>query len=122
MVVIAGIGFGILVAGWSGLDMRLPGGLPLGNAVAALILILPAWAALLLSRPAHFSRRLSAAALTLAILWLPASIGLAGNPELNFGESTGTLWFVFSVIAFLASFIALLLSLANVLLSRRGRA
>jgi hypothetical protein len=111
---------GLLMSGWSGLEMRLPGGLPAGNALSAAALILPAGAGLLLSRRGSWPRTVSVAALVLALLWLPVSVALAGNLDLNFTESTGPAWFAFSALVLVASFGALLAAFASTVLRRKG--
>lgn len=108
----------LLGSGWTGLENLLPGGLPVGNALSALAMIFAAGAAVLFSIAGSRVRGFSRAALLVAVLWLPASIALAGNLELNFRESTATAWFAFTVLAFVASFGALLVALATSLMRR----
>lgn len=94
---LAGAGVGALLSGPPWLARSLPGGLPLGNALAAAVLIAPALAALALARPGSALRTASAAALLLAALWLPLSIALAGNVALNFAAGRGTAWLVLTL-------------------------
>lgn len=122
LALLALFGIGLLASGWSGLEARLPGGLPLGNVVSAASLIFAAASASLLSARGTRIRMLSSAALALAVLWLPISIALAGNLDLNFGDSTGPAWFAFTALATLASFGSLLIAFVSFLRSRRGRA
>ncbi len=82
-------------AGW--LESTLPGGLPAGNVLAALALCAPAAAAALIARYGSLARRLAVAALVLALAWMPASLLLAGNPELNFGGRRGGAWLALSL-------------------------
>ena len=82
----------LLVSGADALEARLPGGLPLGNAVSAAALVLAAWAALRLAAKGSRLRGIALCALVLSALWLPASILLAGNLELNFAGRAGRAW------------------------------
>jgi hypothetical protein len=94
----------LLVSGADALEARLPGGLPLGNAVSAAALVLAAWAALRLAAKGSRLRGIALCALVLSALWLPASILLAGNLELNFAGRAGRAWTVLTAIATLAAF------------------
>jgi hypothetical protein len=120
LAVLSIVALGALVLGSERLEARLPGGLPLGNAVAAASVIFAAAAATLMSRAGTVLRVLALAALVLALIWLPASIVLAGNLDLNFGRSSGGIWLAGSAVIFLASYGALLLALASSL-RRRNR-
>lgn len=102
----------LLASGWDGLEATLPGGLPLGNAVSAASLVLGAWAAFRLSAPGSWVRRFAAFALAVALSWLPLSIALAGNLELNFSGSTGAPWLAFTAFAAIAAFGSLLAAVA----------
>src|SRR5262245_56287162 len=79
MIALAFLGVVLLVAGWGGLEARLPGGLPIGNALSALSMILAAGAAVVLGDRGTWVRRYAITALALATAWLPVSIALAGN-------------------------------------------
>jgi hypothetical protein len=118
LAVLSIVALGALVLGSERLEAGLPGGLPLGNAVAAASVIFAAGAATLMSRAGTMLRGLALLALVLALIWLPASIALAGNVDLNFGKSSGGLWLAGSAVIFLASYGALLLALASSLLHR----
>jgi hypothetical protein len=120
MIAGAALAIGLLLSGWSDLETRLPGGLPVGNALSAAAVILAAWAAALLTRRGTVLYRLCVAALGLAILWLPVSIAIAGNLDLNFRRSTGPAWFAFTALTLLASFGALLAALVSTLRHRRS--
>lgn len=98
----------LLAGGWGGLEARLPGGLPVGNAVSAAALIFAAAAAFGVAAPGSWVRRFAAFALVVALSWLPVSIALAGNLELNFGEATGPAWLAFTAIAVIAAYGSLL--------------
>ncbi len=110
----------VLLFGADRLETRLPGGLPLGNALAAASLILFACAAVLVSALSPALRGFSIGALALAVLWLPVSILLAGNLDLNFDGAAGGTWLAFTAVVTVASLGAFLLALARSLL--RGRA
>lgn len=113
LIVVAFLALALLISGSGLLEVRLPGGLPFGNALSAACLILPAWAASLLVPRGTMIRRFSVAAFLLALLWLPLSAALAGNLELNFAGSAGTAWFVLTAVAFLASLGSLLAAAAS---------
>jgi hypothetical protein len=119
MIAAAALALCLLVTGWSQLESRLPGGLPAGNALSAACLILAAGAATLLSVRGSAAYWFSVASLFDAFVWLPVSIALAGNLELNFNDATGTAWFVFTAVALVMAFGALCLALVSVLKVRR---
>lgn len=83
---------GSLVMGADVLDANLPGGLPAGNAIAALALVSAAGIPLLLGTTPRLLSRLARATMLASVMWLPASIALAGNPALNFDGWRGELW------------------------------
>ena len=86
-----------LMSGASYLETSLPGGLPFGNALAALCLCAIAGASVTLSARGTALRSMSLVSLTAAAAWLPASIALAGNLALNFGGGRGLAWSVLSL-------------------------
>lgn len=87
-----------LALGPSYLDAALPGGLPLGNALTALGLCAAAGAAFGLSTPGTVLRLAALMSLFGAVAWLPVSILIAGNLELNFSGDRGLAWMVFSLV------------------------
>lgn len=91
-----------LASGAAYLEWRLPGGLPLGNALAASGLAGLAGIAVELNRQRSVLRTASWVSLGLAVAWLPGSIALAGNLELTFSGDAGTLWIwlTLGIIAF----------------------
>ncbi|MBJ6979736.1 MULTISPECIES: hypothetical protein [unclassified Luteimonas] len=86
-----------LIRGAAWLEAPLPGGLPLGNGLVASGLCALAGAACLLSLPRSTLRAASLVSLVAAMLWLPVSVVLAGNPQLNFSGGRGLVWLVLSV-------------------------
>ena len=90
-----------LVRGASYLDAMLPGGLPLGNALTALGLCAAAGVAVGLSAPGTVLRLASLVSLLGAVAWLPVSVVLAGNLQLNFSGERGLAWMVFSLVVVL---------------------
>ncbi len=69
----------------------LPGGMPLGNLIAAAtFMAVPALSSLLTNN--RLVIRLSTITCILATLWLPISIWLAGNIHLNFSGDMGHHW------------------------------
>jgi hypothetical protein len=110
-----------LVSGASYLDFVLPGGLPAGNAVAALGLVALAGIPACLSARGSLLRRTSLVTLVGAAAWLPVSIALAGNPALNFTGWRGSVWLGFSVIIHVAALCVLAWALLARLLAMRRR-
>ena len=107
LFVLAAISFGVLVSGGSYSERVLPGGLPLGNALATIGLCSLAGSAFNFSPVGSVRRRISGVVFISAMLWLPISIALAGNLALNFSGFRGTVWLVISsvtAIAVLGSF------------------
>ena len=76
------------------------GGLPVLNAITPLGLCTAAAAAIRLSPGGSVLQALSVAALVAAILWLPLSIGLAGNLRLNFSGTQGDRWIWMNLFTF----------------------
>jgi hypothetical protein len=108
LFVIGAISIGILISGSSYSERILPGGLPMGNALAAIGLCSLVGSAFNLSPAGSVRRQICQAVLIVTILWLPISIALAGNLELNFSGSRGTAWLIISwatAIAALGSFV-----------------
>lgn len=92
----------------------LPGGLPIGNVVAAAMPCGIAGAAALLAPRGTRSRTVAVIALAASFAWLPLSIALSGNLSLNFSGQRGVVWAWFSVAVFvLALSAALMACVAN---------
>jgi hypothetical protein len=102
MVALAAIS--LLVSGPSYLEAPLPGGLPIGNVLAELAFSTPAGAAIALSQPRTWLRRIAATTFMVGLAWLPISIALAGNLVLNFNGSRGSVWLGFTLAIALAVF------------------
>ena len=98
LLLVAGYSIASLASGASYLSLAMLGGLPIGNALAAIGLCSLPGAAVLLTPMGSARRRLSYAALLGAALWLPTSIALAGNLALNFSGSLGTVWLAMSAV------------------------
>lgn len=96
-----------LASGADYLGAALPGGLPLGNALAALGLCATAGAAVRLSATGSALRVATWASLVSALIWLPASITLAGNLTLTFSGWRGAAWLTFSLVVVAAVLCAL---------------
>jgi len=114
LLALAVISLASLVSGASYLEFALPGGLPAGNALAAIVLVSAAAVPVLLSSPGSALRTAALATLAAAAAWLPLSIALAGNLALNFTSGRGSIWLGFT----LAVIVALLCMLAWALVSR----
>jgi hypothetical protein len=112
-----------LANAWEGLLWSLPGGLPLGNALVALALCALPAAALLLSPPGTIGRRLSLVSLVVSMAWLPVSVLMAGNPNLNFSGGSGFAWTVFTAVTALMAILSLAWAVAQLAWRRlRGSA
>lgn len=92
-----------LVRGAPYLEAPLPGGLPLGNCLVALGLCALAGSALALSARGTALRTAALASLAGAVLWLPLSMALAGNPQLDFSRGTGGAWLALSAVVVAAA-------------------
>lgn len=108
-----------LALGASYLDTTLPGGLPLGNALAALGLCAAAAAAFGLSTPGTVLRLAALMSLFTAAVWLPVSILLADDLQLNFSGEPGLAWIVFSLVVVIDVLGTLLWALTASLLARQ---
>ncbi len=109
LLIIALASVASLVSGASVLSMVLPGGLPVGNMLAALGLVSPAALALFISTSETKLRVASLAMLWAALAWLPVSIILAGNLPLNFIGWRGTVWMGLTILLVLGVLTTLLL-------------
>ena len=115
---LAASSIGVLVSGAHYSEWILPGGLPLGNAMAAIGLCSLAGSAYNLSPVSSLRRRISQAVLVVTVLWLPVSIFLAGNLELNFSGSRGTAWLIISSATGIAVLSSLALAIIGALLEQ----
>ncbi|TCO32956.1 hypothetical protein EV148_1291 [Dokdonella fugitiva] len=107
-----------LVRGAPYLETPLVGGLPLGNGLVALGLCALSSTAVVLSVRGSALRAASLVSLVGATLWLPISVALAGNPQLNFSGGRGSVWLVFSVAVFAAACFTLLWALGAAALAK----
>lgn len=115
LLVIAGLAIGSLVSGSILAEIVLPGGLPLGNVLAAAGLCSLTGAAFLLGPPGSARRRFSCTVLIASLLWLPLSILLAGNLSLNFSGARGTVWLAISSATTIAALGSLVWAVAGLL-------
>ena len=111
---------GALLTGVSWVDTELPGGLPAGNLLAALVLVGTAALAAAIAVPRGPLRAAATVALLLSLAWLPTSVALAGNAALNFSGSLGDTWLTAS-LALLAADLGLLLAAVSAAAWRRLR-
>lgn len=102
-----------LVFGAPFLNAKLFGHLPVGNALTAIGLCAGAVAAIGLSTRRTLLRRVCIAAFLAAASWLPLSIALAGNLELNLSGSRGEIWILISLGTLALVAISLLWALAS---------
>ena len=77
----------LLFSGSAWLSLNLVSSLPLGNLLAAFCLIVPSLLYFVMQR-----NWLSKSVLLCTILWLPASMLLAGNLQLRFDEQNFAVW------------------------------
>jgi hypothetical protein len=112
---------GSLALGAPYLELELPGGLPLGNALTALGLCAMAGAAVCLSTRGTALRAAARGVFVAAVAWLPVSVALAGNLALNFSGGRGLTWLVLSLGVIAAAGAVLAWALVGVLLSGRWR-
>ena len=111
-----------LASGTNHLEAALPGGLPLGNFLSALAPSAIAAAAVLLSFPRTALWVVSWTSLVAAIAWLPGSIFLAGNLELNFSGWRGSVWLVYTIAVAVLALGSFVWALVASLLALRRRA
>ena len=69
--------------------------------------------ALLLSKPKTVSRWSAIVSIVLSALWLPISIGLAGNLYLNFDGTNGLMWTRYTVATFVFVLMSMLWAIAQ---------
>lgn len=113
--------FASLIAGATYLDRLLPGGLPFGNGLTAIGLISAAVVALILSKKESLLRWAATASVVFSILWLPVSIGLAGNLSLNFQGGRGSVWLPYSLITFVFVLISMFWAIAQSVRNRHRK-
>ena len=111
---------GALFVGADVIHRILPGGLPVGNLLAAAVYCGLAGTAVVLAPRRSVSRPAALGALAGAIAWLPLSIALAGNPSLNFSGERGALWLWLSAGLLIVVMAALVLAAFASYLARRS--
>jgi len=112
LLALAVFSLGSLIGGATYLETTLPGGLPLGNALAATGLCAIAGCGAVLARPGVV-RGIAIIALLAAVAWLPVSIAMAGNLALVFSAGRGDAWIAWSGGVALLSLASLALALAQ---------
>jgi len=115
------VSFASLLSGARYLEFVLPGGLPAGNAIAAIGLASAAALPILLSSAGSVLRRVAWAALAAAACWLPLSIALAGNLALNFASGSGSIWLGFTLAVIFYVLCTLAWAVVSRLVARRRR-
>jgi hypothetical protein len=121
LLALAIVSFAALLSGASYLEVVLPGGLPAGNAVAAIGLVAAAALPVLLSSAGSVLRGAALVALAAAACWLPLSIALAGNLALNFAIGSGSIWLGFTLAVILFVLCTLVWALVSRLVAIRRR-
>jgi hypothetical protein len=102
-----------LVKGAAYLVWLLPGGLPFGNALTATGLTSAAVVALVLGKPESVLRWIAIVSIVLSVLWLPMSVGLAGNLSLNSDGTNGSAWRYYTLVTFVFVLMSMLLAIAQ---------
>jgi hypothetical protein len=97
----------LLLSGSELLLLNLPGELPLGNVLSAMCFILPSVGVHVLMKHVVRFKTLRMSLVIAALLWLPLSIMLAGNPQFIFDDERFFLWLLFSVLLSLAIIFAI---------------
>lgn len=120
LVVLTIASIAALFSGASFLNAPLVGGLPIGNAISSLVFVFPALVAVGLSRPNSAVRYVSIFSLVAAVVWLPVSIGLAGNLSLNFSGLRGDIWIWMTAVTAALILIAPLWATIDCLVMRRS--
>jgi len=103
---------GSLMTGARYLEVALPGGLPLGNALTALGLCAIAGSGVVIARRG-IVRRVALVTLVVAVAWLPVSIAMAGNLALVFSHGRGDTWIAWSAGAAILSLASPVVALAQ---------
>lgn len=119
LLLLAALSIYALLSGADYLSSLLPGGLPLGNVLAAAVFLGLSGAAYLLAKQRKVLGRIAAIVLAASILWLPVSVALARNASLNFAGWNGTLWFLFTIGLLFAAIGTLLVAVGVNLYSLR---
>ena len=119
LLLLAAFSIYAILSGADYLSAMLPGGLPLGNVLAAAVFLGLSGAAYLLAKQRKVLGRIAAIVLAASTLWLPVSIALARNASLNFAGWNGTLWFLFTIGLFFAAIGTLMVAVAVNLYSLR---
>ena len=96
----------------------LPGGLPFGNGLTAAGVISAAVVALLLSKPGSILRWTAIVSIVLSVLWLPISIGLAGNLSLNFHGTNGSVRIYYNLVTFVFVLTSMFWAIAHSLMDK----
>jgi len=91
----------------------LPGGMPLGNALAALGLTAASGSGLAAGWQEQGMRRLASVSLLLSLAWFPCSVLLAGNLALSFNGEAGSVWMVGTLLVCAIAVLTLVLALVR---------
>lgn len=108
-----------LASGMAFIEMTLPGGLPVGNALVAIGLSSFAFSAVLLSTNGAIQYKFSRVTFIITLFWLPISIALAQNLLLNFGSKNGEIWLIFTLTILALTFASWLWAFVVWLIRRR---
>jgi hypothetical protein len=123
IVALAAIVVGVVAALATGAELllwELPGGMALGNPLAAFGNVALAGIGYLLAG-GRVTRRLGLTAIVLAVSWYPVSIAMAGNANLNFSGGLFGYWLYWTGAVIAVASLSALASLSGKLLQRLRR-
>lgn len=106
------------------LNLRLPGGLPLGNLLTVIALLNAGLAGFVYSRRGTLLRLLSIVTAMLAIGWVPFCVATSGNLAASFrgDDAAFLLWLRYTGVCALLALATLLATLAASIVDSRRRA
>ena len=104
-------------------EALLPGGLPVGNLLAALALFLAPMTGVAYGAPGTRFRRVSLVATAVGLAWLPVSVLLSGNLANNFrgDDAAFMLWSRFTVVAGMLGLVTMIATLTAAIRDYRDR-
>lgn len=115
LAAIAVVALAAVLSGAGYLEWPLPGGLPAGNVLTSVGLASASGAGFSAARTGTTFRRVSGASLFLSLVWLPASILLAGNLALNFDGGGGRVWIWLTLVTLVLALASMLTAVSRAL-------
>ncbi len=116
-----GVGLIVLPAPW--LEARVPGGIPVGNLLAAAALFGAGLVGFFYSKPGSLLRLFSAGTSLLGLAWLPMSAAFSGNLTNTFSNNDVgfMLWFRYTAITAVLGLVTMIATLAIAIRDYRNR-